>query len=590
MSDRSNVAVALLYQSESASQHVRETLAAIGTPITYEAAAGALDRDALSRSQATVVVVNLEDEDDPALDEVYSLLDDARYRVIFNDSGVSSGLEGWDQARWVRHLSAKVLGDAQNIDPPRPLDAEPVPVRARAVAPVVPPTEQPAAPVAAPVTVSGLELAEPAPADTGEASKGPVADIAPAAPAFDPTEFLDLLEDAPSADSYGGAAAARDLPSVDIEAAGESIELGGIDELLADFDVHSPEPIEESGAVEEFVLEIAPEDVPVAAGIRPADELEIVPAADVPDAFDVDFDFDLDQALSVPPEATATSAPAPEERKLGALADTWSLESDAPPAPTGPANFGIEKVTASEYLAPEGGDAEQQPPMPSLSELSLELIPMEEAVSPTRAPSPDHENWFDPDSVKAKIQHVWVLGASVGGPESVREFLGEFPREFPALFLLAQHLGDEFVDMMTKQLAKATQLTVRTPSHGERVAHGDIVVVPNSHRLQVDPMGVVVLERNTTESAYQPSIDRVIEDVASRYGASAGAIIFSGMSDDAVAGARALAEKGGTIYVQSPESCVVGTMVEGVIESGVASFVGTPKELAAKLIAGRDSN
>ena len=270
----------------------------------------------------------------------------------------------------------------------------------------------------------------------------------------------------------------------------------------------------------------------------------------------------------------------------------WSLEDFAEdekpePAPTGRANFGIEKMSAAEYLTPEGGDEAAQPPIPSMSELALELIPLEEAVQPT-AERPDHENWLDPDQVKAKIQRVWVLGASVGGPESVREFLAEIPRDYPALFLLAQHLGDEFVDMMAKQLARVTQLTVRTPSHGERVAHGDIVIVPNAHRLQVDPMGVVVLEKPTSEPAYKPSIDRVLEDVANRYGAAAGAIVFSGMSDDAVSGCVHLAGRGGTIYAQSPESCVVSTMVEGVSETGVVSFFGTPKELAEKVLADKD--
>jgi two-component system chemotaxis response regulator CheB/chemosensory pili system protein ChpB (putative protein-glutamate methylesterase) len=377
------------------------------------------------------------------------------------------------------------------------------------------------------------------------------------------------------------------LPAIDIEGStGEDVELVDIDDLLADFEAKAPEPLVEVDSVDEFVVDIAPEDLPVAAGIRPPEQATESPAAtDLPAGFDLDFDLD-DVAADTPP------APAPAPAKaIGGLADSWSLEDIADeaapiPVPTGPAQFGIEKVSASEYLAPEGGDEAEQPPMPSLSELALELIPLEEAVSPTRE-TLDHENWFDPDSIKAKIQRVWVLGASVGGPESVREFLAEFPRDYPALFLLAQHLGDEFVDMMAKQLGRATQMTVRTPAHGERVSHGEIVIVPNAQRLQVDPMGVVLLEKDASEAAYRPSIDRVIEDVANRYGANGGAIVFSGMSDDAVAGCRYLVEKGGKVYAQSPESCVVSTMVDGVNEAGLVSFEGTPKELAAKLLAER---
>jgi chemosensory pili system protein ChpB (putative protein-glutamate methylesterase) len=562
VSSPSAVPVALLYQSAAQSQHVRETLVAIGTPIAYEAAAGSLDAEALARSHANVVVVNLDDEEDPGLDAVYALLDDPRYTVIFNDSGVSSGLSGWDHARWVRHLSAKVLGDA-DLDPPRPAGAEPVPARAKPQAAAVPEVAQGPAVASAPEPVDVTAT--------------------PALPAFDPTEFIDLLHESAPSDPLA-ASTEKILPTIDVDGfSSDNMELAGIDDLLSDFEVRAPEPMFEEDLADEFVVDIAPEDLPVAVGIRSSEPApEGIHATDLPAGFDLDFD--LDEVSGIAP-----ATPPPAKPVIGALADSWSLEDlteEAAPVPTGPAQFGIEKVSASDYLAPEGGEEAKQPPIPSLSELSLELIPLEEAVSPTREVL-DHENWFDPDSVKAKILRVWVLGASVGGPESVREFLSEFPRDYPALFLLAQHLGDEFVDMMAKQLARATQMTVRTPSHGERVAHGEILIVPNSQRLQVDPMGVVLLEKDASEAAYRPSIDRVIEDVANRYGADAGAIVFSGMSDDAVAGCRYLVEKGGKVYAQSASSCVVSTMVDGVNEAGLVGFEGTPKELAAKLLAER---
>jgi two-component system chemotaxis response regulator CheB/chemosensory pili system protein ChpB (putative protein-glutamate methylesterase) len=585
VSSLSGVAVALLYDSVARCEHLRETLTALGTPIVYEAAASALDRDALARSQASVVIVNLADEDSPDLDEVYALFDDARYKVVFNDSGVSSNLSGWDHARWVRHLSAKVLGDA-DIDPPRPADAQAVPVRKRAEPAVAPtPAPAPQAPVAIEpaAAVEPPAAVEPAPAVESFASETSVRSIeASSVPLdFDPTEFIDLLQDVESAGSIP-AAQEKSAPRIDLdEQAEESIELSGIDDLLADFDATAPlESMEPQFGDDEFVVELSPEEIPTAIGMRPAEE--------APPEFDLGLDFDLD--LDDVAQAQSAPTPAAPVGFSGGAASSWSLEDfdDAPaPPPTGPATFGIEKVSAAEFLTPEGGDEAAQPPMPSLSELALELIPLEEAVSPTRE-RPDHEVWLDPDAIpKAKIRSVWVLGASVGGPESVREFLGELPRDYPALFLLAQHLGDEFVDMMAKQLSRATALTVRTPQHGERVAHGDIIIVPNGHRLQVDIMGVVLLERLTTEPAYRPSIDHVLEDIADRFGESAGAIIFSGMSDDAVAGSRRIAEKGGKVYAQTPESCVVSTMVEGVNDAGIVSFLGTPKELAEKLLAER---
>jgi len=72
----------------------------------------------------------------------------------------------------------------------------------------------------------------------------------------------------------------------------------------------------------------------------------------------------------------------------------------------------------------------------------------------------------------------------------------------------------------------------------------------------------------------------VLRDVADRYGAAASAIIFSGMTTDAVEGAKYLASKGGAVYAQHPDTCVVSSMVDGIVEAGIVKVLGAPKELA----------
>jgi len=61
--------------------------------------------------------------------------------------------------------------------------------------------------------------------------------------------------------------------------------------------------------------------------------------------------------------------------------------------------------------------------------------------------------------------------------------------------------------------------------------------------------------------------------------------VFSGMSTDAVEGSQYLADKGGRVYVQNPDTCVVSSMVDAVVDAGIVGFVGSPKELAEKLLA-----
>lgn len=184
----------------------------------------------------------------------------------------------------------------------------------------------------------------------------------------------------------------------------------------------------------------------------------------------------------------------------------------------------------------------------------------------------------------AVLSRVWVLGASIGGPDAVREFLANIPASVQSCFVLAQHMGADFVDLMVAQLQKATPMPVAIAGSGMRAGHGQVLVAPIAERMLLDPSGEVKVVALDEASPYSPSIDRVLIDVADRFGADAGAIIFSGMAHDAIEGAMHLAKKGGSVWVQDPATCVVSSMIDGAMEAGVVSFIGTPVDLAAEFV------
>jgi chemosensory pili system protein ChpB (putative protein-glutamate methylesterase) len=668
---QANTNVALLYQTQELGRHMRDALTSLGTPIVYEAATDHLDPGALKQSGARVVIVNLDPALEAHLDEVYGLLEDDRYSVVFNDAQVSSELSGWDQARWARHLAAKIMGEA-DIDPPRPEGAESIPTPAPVVADSRPPSAQVdeeteadeidmvSEPEAgydarlqsivdsvlhAPAAETGTgnpqdmlesrydEMNQPATAAYPSSSPPPADDfdfstlealtITPAPPPAEtpaaPTFAHEFLDDEPSIQVESVGTIPQTAPAMDVGESNveqfpenslesdpdlEVFDLAALDKLFGDdaAEVSSRTPV----PTEDEVPSIDVGDLGDLGDLGEFGELDSVASIDTDHA--APAAKETAENIAVPPHLSLADeihfdgpladepkepSPSVSPLRLAAAAD-WSLEDmlegDEPPAgpaPTGRAEFGIETVSAAEYLAPPTENTAPPPPMPDMDGFSLELMPLEEAVAPQAVEREAVESWLDPDKVVVppKIRRVWILGASIGGPEAVREFLSELPRDYPALFVLAQHMGAEFVDLMAQQLAKSTPLTVRTPTHGERVGHGEVIIVPTTHRLQVDPEGIVVLERTSNDGAYSPSIDRVLHDFADRYGAHAGAIIFSGMTTDSVEGAKYLASKGGMVYAQHPDSCVVSSMVDGVIEAGVAKVLGTPKELADLLLA-----
>jgi len=192
-----------------------------------------------------------------------------------------------------------------------------------------------------------------------------------------------------------------------------------------------------------------------------------------------------------------------------------------------------------------------------------------------------NENLLARDNALAT--RVWVLAASLGGPDALKRFLSRLPSNLPGSLILAQHLGSNFEPLLAQQLDRVTPLHVMPARVGHLLRHGEVIVVPVNQRLQINPIGVVELLPLTKPSFYTPSIDTVITDIGVRFGKNSGAIIFSGMCDDGVLGVRAMHAVGGPIWTQEAESCVISNMPDQVRKTGTSSYTGTPEQLADKL-------
>ncbi len=180
-------------------------------------------------------------------------------------------------------------------------------------------------------------------------------------------------------------------------------------------------------------------------------------------------------------------------------------------------------------------------------------------------------------------QNVWVLGASLGGPEAVKRFLNALEPDIDASFIVAQHLGSNFVKLLAEQLTRTTPFTAMKPRVGHVLRHGEILVTPVSERLAVNPIGAVELRSLDESAAYSPSINLVLKDAAKRFGSKSGAIIFSGMGDDGVDGIEYMNQAGAPVWAQDADSCVISSMPDQARNTGLVDFSGTPEQMAQKL-------
>lgn len=529
-------AVALLFDDAGLGEQLRSALQERGARIVHEGPLSGLSRELLFSVNADVLVVNLDDEDDGALDRLDETLAGDRPRVVFNDGQASRRLEGWDRARWARHLAMKVLamGDA---DPPRP----------------------------------------PAPEETRVEASVP-------APAVDQSQSLTAVEHIVPLTEEARQAAASETLAAELEALlASDVEVSEADEFGAGLNYSAGEGMDlrEDAFVAHDGVEAPVQDAVVAqatavsgfqAPVIEPPELAVIQR----DHMQITLD---DEVQSVPAAARPAAEPAATAPRLS---DSWTLfdHDAAPAAPVeriDPTHFGIEKLSAADYLAPDASDDAESPILPGLS---LELVSMEEAVAPQDFER-GHEMVLElPDSA---VSRLVVLGATTESTASVGEFLAALPAGLRATVLHTQHLAGRPADGLAEYFASQCALPVRVAEAGMRARVGEVIVVPSDRQVALRRDGSVELQPVQADAAHAPSIDVSFTQAAAVFGRDVIAIVFAGRSTDAVGGCQAVHDRGGQVWVEASGSAQAADMVSGVLAEHLSHQAGTPRELAARL-------
>lgn len=180
-------------------------------------------------------------------------------------------------------------------------------------------------------------------------------------------------------------------------------------------------------------------------------------------------------------------------------------------------------------------------------------------------------------------ENIWVLGASLGGPQAVRQFLAAIEADLPVAFILAQHIGANHISLLAEQLDRVSKFRVLPATSGHRLRHHEVALVPADKLLSVTEDGYITLVQAPPKMIYSPSIDNVMTAVAERYGQKAGTIVFSGMGDDGAKGVVDIAKHGGVVWAQDVESCVISSMPDHARKTACVTFSANPQDLARHL-------
>lgn len=182
-------------------------------------------------------------------------------------------------------------------------------------------------------------------------------------------------------------------------------------------------------------------------------------------------------------------------------------------------------------------------------------------------------------------ERIVVIGASTGGPSALRELLGGLPADFPAAILVIQHMPEHFTAVLAAQLHRAVALTVREATEGDEICPGMVLIAPGDYHTLLRTKTDIQLTKAPAVHGHRPSIDVTMQSVAQIYGARAQGVVLTGMGADGAQGIACIHAVGGMTFAQDADSCVVDGMPQRAMETGAVDYVGTPAQIAQRLLS-----
>ena len=201
------------------------------------------------------------------------------------------------------------------------------------------------------------------------------------------------------------------------------------------------------------------------------------------------------------------------------------------------------------------------------------LEKLERSLAPPPSPPP------------ANAEAIWLLGASLGGPEAVTAFFAALPPGLPAAFVYVQHIEEAFDRALVTQLNRNTHYRAGMFQGEAALVAGQVLIVAPEVKPRFLPFGRVIPSSRPWQGRYRPCIDDVAGDLALLYRERLGMIVFSGTCNDGEAAAYEVVSHGGQVWAQDPDDCLCATMPEAVIATGLVRVSGSPANLAATLAA-----
>jgi two-component system chemotaxis response regulator CheB len=179
-----------------------------------------------------------------------------------------------------------------------------------------------------------------------------------------------------------------------------------------------------------------------------------------------------------------------------------------------------------------------------------------------------------------------MIGTSTGGPQALNRIVASLPADLAAPVVIALHIPHGYTEALAKRLDRIAPVHVVEASDGLELVPGVVALAPGgSHLRVVRSNGVLLAEVSQMPMRpFAPSVDELFLSGVRTVGDRALGVILTGMGDDGLEGARAIAAAGGDLLTEAAASCVVYGMPRAVQEAGLGAAMAHLDQIASEIV------
>ncbi len=178
---------------------------------------------------------------------------------------------------------------------------------------------------------------------------------------------------------------------------------------------------------------------------------------------------------------------------------------------------------------------------------------------------------------------IVAIGASTGGPQTLRQVLCGLPANFPLPIVVVQHTTAGSANTLVDWLGSTARMPVCIAEDGQSIQGPGVYIAPSGHHLVVRGRRLA-LEDGPPVSLHRPSATMLFRSVAAAYGKRSIGVLLTGMGDDGATGLLELRAAGALTIAQDESSSIVFGMPAEAIRIGAAEHILPPDRIADVLV------